>query len=54
MICGEWVDTIIWMPLTLQMSMKQSPSFCCQLTWSEISGSSMMTTEFCGAWKSMA
>ncbi len=54
MICGECVDTIIWMFLTLQMSMKQSPSLCCQLTWSDISGSSMITTEFWGAWKRMA
>lgn len=52
MTWGEWVETIIWIPLTLQMSLKYPPRDCCHTTWSEISGSSIITRDPGDAWKS--
>ncbi|GEM_PF-4834197 len=52
MICGEWVATIIWMPLMRQMSEKYVDSFCCQETCRDISGSSMIARVPGGQWNS--
>ncbi len=41
---------MICMLRTLQMSLKTFPSFCCHVTWSEISGSSRITTPPGSAW----
>ncbi len=54
MTWGEWVATIIWRLLTLQMSRKYLPSICCQETCRDSSGSSMMTRDPGSAWNSRA